>query len=252
MNPKLIATVERRRSGARLIKLSGVLDEHNGLRELVEKVDAGTALINLAGVERINSIGARDWVNWLASLEARGIRPVLVACSPAVVAQLNRIKNFAGNGTIKSFQVPYRCTGCDQEKLNLVNVSDMKAPKLKPPECACESCGARMTVVDESGTYFAFLHQLRPTISAPEHDLARGSNASVTAEHLRGISSPRLSRGSRPSMSAFQLPDRRRQSEEEILIPPPLPSMNHRPYFIAVVMLLLCTAGVLAFLLTIV
>ena len=177
---------------------------------------------------------------------------MLVACSPAVVAQLNRIKNFAGNGTVKSFLVPYHCASCDQDKLQLVNVSDMKAPKLKPPECACETCGARMNVVDESGTYFAFLHQLRPTISEPEHDLARGSNASVTAEHLRRISKPRLSRGSKPSMSAFQMPDPRRQSEEEILIPPPLPSMNHRPYFIAVIMLLLCTAGVLVFLLTIV
>ena len=67
-----MATIEQRRSGARLIKFVGTLDEENGLGELVEKVGPGPASINLAGLERINSHGTRDWVNWLASLEAKG------------------------------------------------------------------------------------------------------------------------------------------------------------------------------------
>ena len=104
MTDKLIASVEQRRSGARLIKLAGVLDGHNCLGELVEKVGAGTSLINLAGVESIDAIGARDWVNWVASMEAKGIQLMLIACSPAVVEQLNRVEGFAGNAVVKSFQ----------------------------------------------------------------------------------------------------------------------------------------------------
>lgn len=109
MSEKLLATVEQRRGGANLIKLAGVIDEHNDLDALVEKVGGGKTLINMAGVVGINSYGMRDWMSWLASLEAKGIYPELVACSPAVVAQLNLVKGFAGHSIVKTLQVPYRC-----------------------------------------------------------------------------------------------------------------------------------------------
>lgn len=256
MAEKLVATIEQRRSGARLIKLAGVLDEENGLGELVEKVQPGMALINLSGVERINSHGTRDWVNWLASLEAKGIRPILIACSPAVVAQLNRIKNFVGNAVVKSFQVPYRCATCERDKLVLVHIIDLGQPPHKAPESLCDSCSAPMDVVDESGGYFAFVAHLPPPPkdlprdSEPvieTHELARGSRASVA--DVRAVSQPRLQqkRGSRPSLSTFQL-DNKRPSDREILLPRTMP-INERPYLIAIVALLFCTLGILVYLL---
>ncbi len=257
MAEKLVATIEQRRSGARLIKLAGVLDEENGLGELVEKVQPGMALINLSGVERINSHGTRDWVNWIASLEAKGIRPILIACSPAVVAQLNRIKNFVGNAVVKSFQVPYRCTTCDRDKLLLVHIVDLQAP-YTAPECLCDSCSAPMEVSDETGNYFAFVATLPPPPKDVPRDsdpviethsaenLARGSRASVT--DVKAVSQPRLSkRGSRPSLSTFQV-QKERPSEREILMPRAQP-VNERPYLIAIVALLFCTLGILFYLL---
>lgn len=255
MAEKLVATIEQRRSGARLIKLAGVLDEENGLGDLVEKVQPGMALINLSGVERINSHGTRDWVNWLASLEAKGIRPILIACSPAVVAQLNRIKNFVGNAVVKSFQVPYRCVACDRDKLLLVHIGDLGEAPHKAPECLCDSCSAPMDVIDESGSYMAFVAHLppppqdMPRDSEPvieQQQLARGSRASAT--DLKAVSQPRLQkRGSRPSLSTFQV-DNKRPSEREILLPRAMP-INERPYLFAIVALLFCTLAILVYLL---
>jgi anti-anti-sigma regulatory factor len=251
MTEKLVATIEQRRSGARMVRLAGVLDEQNGLGELTEKVGAGTAIINLSGVERVSSIGARDWVNWLASLEAKGVRPVLIACSPAVVAQLNRIKNFAGKATVKSFQVPYHCAACDREQRLLVHVGDMGAFPHQAPPCACDVCGAAMSFNDESGSYFAFVSQLprpKPESTVPPN-LARGSSSMVTAEHVKRVSRPRLpARGSRDSLSAFQMPEPQRMSEHDITVPRRMPG-NEAPYLITIVALLLCTVGVLVYLL---
>lgn len=255
MTDRLIATVEQRRSGARLIKLTGVLDEHNRLGDLMEKVGAGTALINLAGVERINSTGARDWVRWLASIEARGIKPVLIACSPAVVDQLNRTKNFAGNAVVKSFQIPYHCDTCDLDKLMLVYVADMSQPPAEAPVCTCDGCGGPMMFVEDIATYFAFLNHLpRPKPRTKRDDeptdhFARGSRASITGEHVKQVSQPRLSqRESRSSLSAFQMIEARRPSEQDILHPRVMPG-DDRPYLIAIVALLLCAVGVLVALL---
>lgn len=252
MTDKLVATIEQRRSGARMIKLAGVLDEHNRLRELTAKVGAGTAIINLSGVERINSTGARDWVDWLAALAANGTRPVLIACSPAVVAQLNRIKNFAGTATVKSFQVPYHCAACDREQRLLVHVADLGAWPYQAPPCTCDVCGGAMTFADESGSYFAFISQLprpKPKASSAPPSLARGSSSAVTAEHVKRVSRPRLpARGSRDSLSAFQLPEPQRVTEHDMTVPRPLPG-NEAPYLIAIVALLLCTVAVFVYLL---
>jgi hypothetical protein len=257
MTEKLLATVEQRRSGARLIKLAGTIDGENGLVDLVEKVGTGTALVNLAGVEAINEGGLRDWANWLAALEAKGIRPIFIACSPAIVDQLNRDKDFSGNGVVKSFHVPYFCSTCETDKLLLVHVSDMGAVPHSAPPCTCDGCGGNMTFVDDQGSYFAFVRaqQKKALVAAkgePEQKLARGSNSSVTAEHVSRISRPRISsRDSRPSLSAFQLPDGRssRPSEREVIMPPRAMPPSERPYIILIILLLLCTVGVLAFML---
>lgn len=268
MAEKLVATIEQRRSGARLIKFAGALDERNELGELIEKVPAGATLINLSGIDSINSIGSRDWINWLASLETRGINPVLIACSPAVVGQLNRIKNFAGNCVVKSLQVPYHCDACDVDKLLLVHISELGEAPYEAPKCTCDSCGATMPCTEDNESYFAFISSLpapkpdqkisEPKIEADPEQLARGSNSAVlgsgvTSDHVKRISKPRVkARDSRPSLSAFQISEvlKNRPSEGEIIVGPPRAQpLNERPYIIAIIMLLLGVVAVLAFML---
>jgi anti-anti-sigma regulatory factor len=259
MKDKLVATVEERRSGASLLRLSGTLDEHNRLDELTEKVSGAEVLINLSGVERISSTGTRDWINWLKSLETRGVRPILVACSPSVVRQLNLVKNFAGRAIVKSFQAPYHCVSCERDKQLLINVSEMRGRATAPP-CTCDDCGKAMALADETGTYFSFIDHVqdtKPVVKIDAADLARGSNPSESGSADTSGSRPSGSRltPSAPYLSAFQVG--RTPSKGHIkferpsarTLPPAENSPGERGYLIAIVVLMLCTIGVLVFIL---
>ena len=203
MSAKLRTAVETE-GDTSIVKLTGFIDEHNRLKMLVDQITAATAMIDLGGVERINSSGVRDWVNWIAALEANGTRPVLVRCSPAIVAQINLVKNFTGNAAVKSFQVPYRCRECDEEKTIVVETSEMTSPEAAPPTCNCSACGRAMEVDEMPEAYFAFLGS--PAARAGEDILARGSRATISKVRTRTRerrSSP-PARQSQPVLSAFQ------------------------------------------------
>jgi len=143
------------------VKLAGVIDEDNELQDLVDRIPTGTAVIDLGEVERINSCGVRDWVNWLSRLESNKTRVVMVECSPAIVAQINLVNNFTGSGVVKSFFVPYFCPECDEEKVLLVEASDMGPPPHEPPTCRCDECDLVMDFDDMPDSYFAFLSNQR-------------------------------------------------------------------------------------------
>src|SRR3954469_10123181 len=156
MSQKFQASVQHR-GDVSYVKLGGVIDEDNELGDLVDKIPTGTAVIDLGEIERINSCGVRDWVNWLSKLESNGTRSVLVECSPAIVAQINLVNNFTGNGAVKSFYVPYFCPECDEEKVLLVEAADMGPPPHEPPTCRCGECDLVMDFDDMPDSYFAFL-----------------------------------------------------------------------------------------------
>ena len=209
---KLNATVQRQ-DGALSIKLVGIIDEDNHLAELVGRLGTGRALIDLADVERINSCGTRDWVNWIAELEARGIEPVLVECSPAIVAQLNLVKNFSGGAIVKSFYVPYHCPDCDVEKVLLVDVADLGPPPHEPPACRCDECDCMMDFDDMPDAYFSFLSaKHRASAAKIDNEIARGSSSTLrlrgrtSQSKLQGRASapllPALKPASRPAMDA--------------------------------------------------
>lgn len=196
------------------VKLGGVIDEDNELGDLVEKIPTGTAVIDLGEIERINSCGVRDWVNWLSKLETNGTRSVLVECSPAIVAQINLVNNFTGSGVVKSFYVPYFCPECDEEKVLLVEASDMGPPPHEPPTCRCDECDLVMDFDDMPDSYFAFLSNQKKLaesekINGAMRDLGRGSDPAETATAKGKIKSrasqPQLqSKPSVPSLPSIQ------------------------------------------------
>ena len=204
---KLNATVQRQ-DGALFIKLAGIIDEDNRLSELAGRFGAGRALIDLGDVERINSCGTRDWVNWIAELEARGVEPVLVQCSPAIVAQLNLVKNFSGGAVVKSFFVPYHCPDCDVEKVLLVDVADLGPPPHEPPACRCDECDCVMDFDDMPDAYFAFLSaKHRASAAKIDNEIARGSS-SVLKLRTRASQPRPASRPSVPALPALRAPSR--------------------------------------------
>jgi anti-anti-sigma regulatory factor len=156
MSQKFTAAVHHR-DDVTFVKVSGVIDEDNELTDLVDKIPGGTSVIDLGEVERINSCGVRDWVNWLGKIEANKTDVILVECSPAIVAQINLVNNFTGNGVVKSFYVPYFCPECDEEKVLLCEAADMGPPPHEPPTCRCDECDLVMDFDDMPDSYFAFL-----------------------------------------------------------------------------------------------
>jgi anti-anti-sigma regulatory factor len=165
MSQKFQAAVHHR-DDVTYVKLSGVIDEDNELTDLVDKIPSGTAVIDLGEVERINSCGVRDWVNWLGKVEGSEASVVLVECSPAIVAQINLVNNFTGNGVVKSFYVPYFCPECDEEKVLLVEAGDMGPPPHEPPTCRCDECDLVMDFDDMPDSYFAFLSNQKKVAAA--------------------------------------------------------------------------------------
>ncbi len=205
MTQKFQSAVQHR-GDVSYVKLGGVIDEDNELGELVEKIPNGTAVIDLGEIERINSCGVRDWVNWLSKLETNGTRSVLVECSPAIVAQINLVNNFTGNGVVKSFYVPYFCPECDEEKVLLVEAGDMGPPPHEPPTCRCDECDLVMDFDDMPDSYFAFLSNQKKLpegdkISGAMRDLGlkRGSESDKGKNKVR-------SRASQPNLAGVKPP----------------------------------------------
>jgi anti-anti-sigma regulatory factor len=197
MSQKFQASVQNR-GDVSYVKLGGVIDEDNELGELIERIPSGTAVIDLGEIERINSCGVRDWVNWLNKLENNGARSVLVECSPAIVAQINLVNNFTGNGVVKSFYVPYFCPECDEEKVLLVEASDMGPAPHEPPTCRCDECDLVMDFDDMPDSYFAFLSNQR---KVAEPDKVNGAVRDFGGAVAQGDKKVR-SRASAPVLSS--------------------------------------------------
>src|SRR5215470_17417507 len=156
MNPKFHAAIHQR-DDVTYVKMGGVIDEDNELGDLTERIAAGTVVIDLGEIERINSCGVRDWVNWLTRVEKAGSRVVFVECSPAIVSQINLVNNFTGQGVVKSFFAPYFCPNCDREKVLLVEAAEMGPSPHRAPVCRCDECDGVMEFDDMEDSYFAFL-----------------------------------------------------------------------------------------------
>lgn len=210
MNQKFQAAVHQREDMT-YVKLAGVIDEDNELGELTEKIPGGTVVIDLSEIERINSCGVRDWVNWLGRIEKKGAKSVLVECSPAIVAQINLVNNFTGTGVVKSFFAPYFCPNCDREKVLLVEAAELGPPPHKAPTCRCDECDGVMDFDDMEDSYFAFLSSAKKIADAgkiqavmSEFNPADGEKSKIRSRvGSTGVSSIGASGSSLPSVPSL-------------------------------------------------
>jgi hypothetical protein len=140
-----------------LIVMSGWIDERSEWPELSEPV-GGNLVLDLAGVSLLNSLGVRNWIQWLASLEVeRDV--VLIHCSPAVVKQINILEGFLNDRTkIETIYVPYFCEDCGFEENKLADI-----PKGGPvvQEYDCPKCGKRMELDMIESQFLAFMKKQR-------------------------------------------------------------------------------------------
>ncbi|MBN1946461.1 MAG: hypothetical protein JW797_12370 [Bradymonadales bacterium] len=141
------------------VRLKGVLDEDNDLAGLLPRLTGSVLIVDAGEVTRISSCGVRDWVGWRQELERRGIKLVLIRCSPSFVTQINLVTNFVGNATVYSFQIPYYCPTCDREKQKLVETASLTEQlPVRAPSFRCTDCGGALEFDDIEESYFAFIN----------------------------------------------------------------------------------------------
>lgn len=160
MESKFIPTLQVG-NGYTYLKLRGVLDEDNLLANLISQIQGRLLLIDMAEMDRINSCGVRDWVNWLNQIQALGLQVILLRCSPAVVAQANMVTNFSADAFIHSFYAPYVHPDTGEEQSVLLFTEDLRQVRpIKAPKIFNDS-GEELEFDEFEESYFAFVNDPR-------------------------------------------------------------------------------------------
>ena len=144
-----------------VVSLRGSIDEETNFAEI-----DGTEprlIFDLSGVSLINSMGIRNWVNWMKANRNRSL--VFRNCSKPIVDQINALEGFLPPGSVvESFFVPYVCENCGHADRVLFRrthefdqgTADQKQ-SIRPPELKCPKCGEQMEMDVIEAKYFRFL-----------------------------------------------------------------------------------------------
>jgi hypothetical protein len=132
------------------------------------QVDTGNVKkmkINLAAISSINSVGIREWLDWIRPI-AEKVSIVLENCPKSMVFQFNMVEGFLPpRATVSSFYVPYFCDQCDLEKNILFTVgkdiavdgASLKFATTAQVTVACKEAECKVEMDVTEGKYFRFL-----------------------------------------------------------------------------------------------
>ncbi len=97
-----------------LLTFEGTIDED--VQFPVVSLTGNSAItIDLQAVKAINSVGIREWLNWIRPLSEK-VAIELINCPKALVFQFNMVEGFLPkNAHVLSFYVPFFCEKCDRE-----------------------------------------------------------------------------------------------------------------------------------------
>ena len=141
--------------GITRIAMSGIIDEDADFDEAFGDLKP-TVIINLEGIDLINSCGVREWVHAVQVFPKTG-KVVYEKCAPRIVEQANYVANFLGNGKMTSFFAPYYCAKCKKEANVLLEVENLRSRPVKAPAAKCPTCKSAMEFDDIEEEYFSFL-----------------------------------------------------------------------------------------------
>jgi hypothetical protein len=139
--------------------LSGSIDEHAQLMDLLRQARGGRLALDLAGISFINSLGVRDWIRMQAAATQQGIAIELRRVAEVLIHQLNMIIATRGTSRVTSFFAPYACDACGREESLIIDAvaNAQGLSQLQPPAMKCPECGAQMAFNDFPERYFSFL-----------------------------------------------------------------------------------------------
>lgn len=147
-----------------ILNFEGAIDE-DATFPAVEPDKYAKMVLDLNGISAINSVGIREWMEWIKPIAAKlSIR--LKNCPKAMVFQFNMVEGFLPQGSVvESFYVPFYCEKCDKEENALFVVGkdivvEGGTPKVKfdpksQLKCTNADCELEMDVTEAK--YFQFL-----------------------------------------------------------------------------------------------
>jgi hypothetical protein len=115
-------------------------------------------VIDLIGIERVNSIGIHRWVTAIGPLSERH-RVALERIPYPFVLGANAVANLFGNAQVLSCLAPYFCDRCGESRTEVVLTEEVVATGAAPAR-SCTTCGTALSF-DELDTYFRFLRRPR-------------------------------------------------------------------------------------------
>ena len=121
---------------------------------------SGRVRLDMRGVRRFNSFGCRHWVDVIRALASRATL-TFVACSPAVIDELNTTYWFLGHGKVESFVGPMLCDRCGRDFDHLFDARQCAALD-GLPKVRCPVCGGPAELDDDAHQYLHFLRE--PTV----------------------------------------------------------------------------------------
>lgn len=148
----------RGRPGLMTVRFFGEIDDGADFTELKGRL--GPRLVfRLGEVRRVDGRGTLAWVRFMRDLDGHEV--AWTHCSPAIVARLNVVADFAGGATVRSLLAPYACAGCGGKEDRLIDVrSDLAGRALgESPVFACDECGKPLELDDLPERYFGFLYE---------------------------------------------------------------------------------------------
>ena len=149
----MLQAVRATSEGVLRITLTGVIDDLVDLPPLFGNLPKKVA-IDLRGIERINSIGVRNWVELMGKVSAD--REITIeAVSYPIVMQAICVRRFFGGAKVRSCMAPYFCPKCRR----LDNVVVWREEVVNgPAEKKCGSCSEPM-YFDELDQYFSIFQE---------------------------------------------------------------------------------------------
>jgi hypothetical protein len=144
------------------LQFSGTIDEDVEF-PAVEAGKYGTIVLDLKSVKAINSVGIREWLNWIRPLAEKS-KFVLENCPKAMVFQFNMVEGFLPpSASVASFFVPFYSESADQEENVLFKVGQEVTVEGGNLSIKYDAKAAKLGGVDDmemdvtEGKYFQFL-----------------------------------------------------------------------------------------------
>lgn len=137
--------------------LTGQINEFADFTDLLAAPEA-TIILDLSGIQRINSYGIKKWILLLNQLAGKTV--ILQNCPICFVEQISLVPGMLGHGVVNNFFLPYWCPQCEKECAVAVSYDETRKTGFLDTlegSLKCEACEQNLTFYDDIEIFFDFL-----------------------------------------------------------------------------------------------